>query len=271
MSVISEKFLSISELISLKGKISLITGAAAGIGKAVALRFAEAGSDLYLVDINEEGLKTLAREIKNNFNRNVDIFKIDLFKKDEIDRLWDEIKGREPDILVNNAGVYVFKDFDKVNEDFLDFVMKVNLYSVFWMSQYMIRRREKKGGIIINVGSIEAIMPFAKGLVHYDISKAGVFALTRALAKEYGRSGFRINAVVPGGIKTTGTEKLRKEAIVKVKVDIIKTGIEFMSRLPLGRMGKPDEVARVILFLASDLASYVHGALIPVDGGFLSA
>ena len=262
---------SLSELISLKGKVSLITGAAAGIGRAIALRFAEAGSDLYIVDVNEEGLRSLEREIKNAFNVEVLSFKKDLSKKEEIDSLWNELEGKEPDILINNAGVYIFKDFREVDENFLDFIMKVNLYSAFWMSQYMIKRRKNKGGVIINIGSIEAIMPFAKGLVHYDISKAGILALTRALAKEYGKLGFRVNAVVPGGIKTPGTERLKKEAIIKLKIDVIKTGINFMTRLPLGRMGDPDEVARVVLFLASDLASYVHGALIPVDGGFLSA
>ncbi|MEL9941100.1 MAG: SDR family oxidoreductase [Ignisphaera sp.] len=80
-----------------------------------------------------------------------------------------------------------------------------------------------------------------------------------------------MNAIIPGGIKTPGVEKLKKEAILKLKIDIMKTGIEYMDRVPLGRMGEPDEVARVALFLASDLASYVHGAAIPVDGGFLSA
>lgn len=107
--------------------------------------------------------------------------------------------------------------------------------------------------------------------MHYDISKAGVLALTRALAREYGKEGFRINAVVPGGIRTPGTEKLKREAVLKLRVDVIRTGMNFMSRLPLGRMGEPDEVARMVLVLASDLASYVQGALIPVDGGFLSA
>jgi len=135
----------------------------------------------------------------------------------------------------------------------------------------MIRSRKGRGGVIINVGSIEAIMPFAEGLAHYDMSKAGVLALTRALAREYGKEGFRINAVVPGWIRTPGTEKLKREALTKLRIDLIKTGINFMSRLPLGRAGEPDEVARIVLVLASDLASYVHGAIIPVDGGFLSA
>jgi len=113
-------------------------------------------------------------------------------------------------------------------------------------------------------------LPFAKGLVHYDISKAGVIALTRALAREYGKKGFKINVIVPGGINTKSIEKLKKEALIKFKGAVIQTGISYFTRLPLGRMGEPEEVARVALFLATDLSSYVHGALIPVDGGFLS-
>jgi len=97
-----------------------------------------------------------------------------------------------------------------------------------------------------------------------------VIALTRALAKEYGRKGFRINVIVPGGIMTAGVKSVAKE-IVKLKIDLLKSGIEFKRRLPLGRFGHPDEVARMALVLASDLSSYVHGALIAVDGGFLSA
>jgi 3-oxoacyl-[acyl-carrier protein] reductase len=259
------------ELISLKGKRSLVTGSASGIGRAIAVRLAEAGSDLYLVDINEDALKNLREEVKNSFGVDVEIFKIDLSQKNEIDKLWSLISRREPDILVNNAGVYAFEDFLEVNEELLEKTLSINLKSVFWMCQYMIKRRLDKGGVIINVSSIEAVLPFAKGLVHYDVSKIGVIGLTRALAREYGQYGFRINVIVPGGINTPGVEKLKKEAILKFNIDIIKTGMQFYSRLPLKRLGDPDEVARVVVFLASDLASYIHGAVIPVDGGFLSA
>ncbi len=262
----------LAELISLKGRVSLITGAASGIGRATALRFAEAGSDLYLVDINEEGVRRVSEEVKEvNPEVSVRYFRVDLSSPDEIRGLWERIASKPPDVLVNNAGIYVFKDFLEVTEDFLEKVIRVNLNSAFLMSQHMIRARREKGGVIVNVGSVEAILPFAKGLVHYDISKAGVLALTRALAREYGRAGFRVNAVVPGGIRTAGVERLKREAILKFRVDVIKSGMRYFARLPMGRLGEPDEVARVILFLASDLASYVNGALIPVDGGFLSA
>jgi len=134
----------------------------------------------------------------------------------------------------------------------------------------MIRRRLDKGGVMVNVSSIEAILPFAKDLTHYMISKAGVIALTRSLAKEYGKHGFRVNAIIPGGIMTKGVKETAKQ-ILKLRVELIKTAIEFMHRIPLNRMGDPDEVARIALVLASDLSSYMTGAIIPVDGGFLSA
>jgi len=266
---VKEEFKPISELISLKGKRALITGSAAGIGRAIAKRFAEAGAALELVDINEKALKELKDEL-SQFNVEVNVHKVDLSKKQEIDSLWMKLKGKEPDILVNNAGIYPTKPFLEIDEHFLKKVLDINLNAVFWMCQHMIRSRGKKGGVIINVGSIEAVMPFKGELGHYDVSKAGVMVLTRALAHEYGKAGFRINALVPGGIWTPGTKSVAKE-ILKFKFNVVKEGVEYAMRTPLGRMGTPDEVARMALVLASDLSSYVHGALIPVDGGFLSA
>jgi len=259
----------LSELISLQGRRALITGSAAGIGKAMAYRFAEAGADLELVDINKERLRALKKEL-SQCRSEINIHKADISQKEEIDSLWEKLNGREPDILINNAGVYPFKNFLEVDEVFLKKVMDINLKSVFLMCQHMITRRLKRGGVIINIGSIEAILPFAEDLVPYNVSKAGVIALTRALAKEYGRHGFRINVIVPGGIITPGTKGVAKE-ITQFKMGLLKTGVQFKMRLPLNRGGQPDEVACIALVLASDLSSYVHGALIPVDGGFLSA
>lgn len=258
-----------SKLISLKGKRALITGSASGIGRAMAYRFAEAGADLQLVDINQKSLED-AREDLDTFKCDVRIFRVDLAKKEAIDDLWKNLESEEPDILVNNAGIYPTKPFLEVDEAFLRKVMDVNLNSTFWMCQHMISTRLKKGGVIINVGSIEAIMPLKEEMSHYDISKAGVMVLTRALASEYGRHGFRINVLVPGGVFTPGAKNMAKE-VLKLKMGVVKTGIEYSMRTPLGRLGKADEVARMALVLASDLATYVQGTLITVDGGFLSA
>jgi NAD(P)-dependent dehydrogenase (short-subunit alcohol dehydrogenase family) len=262
-------FKPLSELVSLKGKRALITGSAVGIGRAIACRFAEAGAHLELVDLNRDGLRRVRRECSSS-GVEVNLHQADLSAKAEIDALWKELAGKEPDILVNNAGIYPFQNFLRLDDASYSKVMDINLKSALLMCQHMIKKRLRKGGVIINIGSIEAILPFAEDLVHYNISKAGVIALTRALAKEYGKHGFRVNAIIPGGIVTPGTKAVAKQ-LSQFKLNLIKTGIEFKARLPLNRGGQPDEVARIALVLASDLSSYVHGALIPVDGGFLSA
>jgi len=258
----------LQELVSLKGRHALITGSAAGIGKAMANRFAEAGANLTLVDIDEKKLKETATELKE-WGVEVTPRRVDLSKKPDIDALWDSLEGSKPDTLVNNAGIYPFKDFLEMDEAFFDKVYDINLKSALWMCQRMIAAR-KNGGVIINVGSIEAVMPFKKGMVHYDISKVGVIVLTRGLARDFGDKGFRINAIIPGGIVTQGTKSAATE-FFKGNISLAKPGYDFISRIPMGHFGDPDEVARAALFLAFDLSSYVTGALLAVDGGFLSA
>jgi 3-oxoacyl-[acyl-carrier protein] reductase len=265
----SDQMRPLNDLISLQGKIALITGAASGIGKAIANRLGEAGASLELVDVNQAMLNMIHNNLANN-GIQVRSHAVDLAQKTAIDELWTERLPNPPDILVNNAGIYPFKKFLEIDEAFLEHVMNVNFTSVFWMCQHMIQQRNGKGGIIINIGSIEAILPFKEELTHYNSSKGGVIALTRALAKDYGKAGYKINAVIPGGIITPGTKNVAKD-ILKLNFSLIKSGIDFKNRLPIGRFGSPDEVALMVLVLASDLSSYVHGSLIPVDGGFLSA
>jgi NAD(P)-dependent dehydrogenase (short-subunit alcohol dehydrogenase family) len=257
----------LTELMSLKGKRALITGSASGIGKAIAFRFAEAGADLELVDLDLEGL-TKVRDGLSSFPVEIGVHRVDLAEKEEISSLWDGLG--DVDVLVNNAGTYPEMDFLEIDGEFLERVMDVNLNQVLWMSQRFISRRKGKGGSIINVASIEALLPFKEHLSHYSMAKAGVIALTRGLARDYGKDGFRANAILPGGIVTPGTVGMAKE-VYKLRFDLVKTGLEFRSRLPLRRLGDPDEVARIALVLASEMSSYMTGALVAVDGGFLSA
>ena len=259
---------SISELISLQGKSAIITGAAAGMGAATARRFAEAGADLLLLDINEQDLAVLKDEL-SGAGVSVSTYPVDLASKAEIDRFWEGLGDAKPDILVNNAGIFPFRDFLETDEALVRKVMDVNLNAVYWMCQHFVRARIKLGGTIVNVGSIEAILPFKKDLAHYTTGKAAVIALTRALAKDYGSKGIRANVILPGGIITKGTKSAAKE--IWKDWGLVKDGIEFRARLPLGRLGQPDEVARITLVLASEMSGYVNGAVVPVDGGFLSA
>jgi NAD(P)-dependent dehydrogenase (short-subunit alcohol dehydrogenase family) len=259
-----------TELVSMEGRRVLITGASSGIGKAAALRFAEAGADLVLLDLDERGLSRTTGETEK-FPCNTITCSVDLSQKEAIDDFWAHIEEPLPDTLINNAGIYPMIDYLELDQAFLDTTLKVNLESVFWMCQNFIKKRKDKGGVIVNVSSIEAITPFKRDMAQYSVSKAGVLALTRSLARDYGKQGFRANVVVPGAIRTPGTHSLVKTAIVKCNLELVKTGYDFQSRLALGRWGQPDEVARVILFLASDLSSYIQGAVIPVDGGFLTS
>jgi len=257
----------------MRGRRVLITGAASGIGRAMADIFALAGAGLILVDIDEKGLQRTLRDVARDSCEVAAhaAHVADLSRKEQVDGLWASLAGSLPDTLINNAGVYPMRDYLEEDADSLERTLAVNLKSTFWMCQAFIRERRDKGGVMINVSSIEAILPFKKDLVPYSVSKSGIIALTRALARDYGRDGFRANAILPGAIRTPGTGRLVRKAVSTVNLDLMKTGYDFQSRLALGRWGKPEEVASVALFLASDLASYVQGALIPVDGGFLSS
>ncbi len=256
----------ISQLISLEGRRALVTGAASGIGRAIATRLGEAGAALILVDKDAEALAATAATFEGEPRTEV----VDLADKGAIDAVWDTLAPEPPELLINNAGIYPFEKFTELDEAAYRRLMAVNLDATVWMCQRMIRDRGKRGGVIVNLASIEALVPFKSDLVHYSASKAGVIAVTRALAKEHARHGFRVNAVVPGGINTPGTRRAAKQ-VMKLKLDLIQAGIDFQRRLPLRRLGAPDEVARMVLVLCSELASYVHGAIIAVDGGFLSA
>lgn len=259
------------DLVSLTGRRILITGAASGIGKAMALRLGASGAGLILVDRNGEQLAGAAEEARR-YTEAIQAHVVDLGSRDQVEELWARFDDDSlPDTLINNAGIYPTVDFLKLDRALLEKILAVNLEALVWMCQGFIRRRMKKGGVIVNVSSIEAVLPFKEDMIPYTVSKAGVLALTRGLARDYGRRGFRVNAIVPGAIRTPGTQAMINDALWKLKMGLWKTGYDFQSRLPLGRWGDPDEVARVALFLVSDLASYVQGALVPVDGGFLSS
>lgn len=265
------KKLSLLNSFSFIDKKVLISGASSGIGRAIAYRFAEAGANLILLDSDIEGLRQ-TRDRCISVNRAHDCYQIDLSEKEEIDSFWANIIDEElPDIIVNNAGIYPVVDFLSADINVLKKTLDVNMISVYWMCQNFIRKKAKRGGIIVNISSIEALLPFKRDLVHYTMSKSGVIALSRSLARDYGSAGFRTNVVLPGAIKTKGTMTLVKEAVIKGKFNLIKTGYDFKQRLATGRWGDPDEIAKVVLFLSSDLASYMQGAVVPVDGGFLSS
>lgn len=266
-----DNFTPISDLISLKGKLAIVTGSSAGIGRGIAKRLAEAGADLILISRTKEDLDQTAQELTNHGVK-IQTFAFDLSVMENIDEFWQEIDGQSPNILVNNAGFYPFSEFLETSDELYQKVLDLNLNAAYKMCFHFIKRLKEAdaAGNIVNIGSIEAVLPLKEGLVHYGISKAGVVALTRGLARDFGRDKIRANVVLPGGIKTRGTNESAKE-LLKLNLGLLKDAYNFNQRLPLGRLGRPDDVARVVLFLVSDLSSYMTGAQVPVDGGFLSS
>jgi len=259
----------LSKLLNFSGKNVLITGAAAGMGRATAERFAEAGSSLILIDIDTKRLN----EVRSSLPEcDSSTYIIDLADKASIDNFWENLSTNDlPDILINNAGIFPSQVFTKIDQAYWQKIMDINLNSIVWMCQNFIKRRGKRGGVIVNISSIEAVLPFKDEMVHYAVSKAGILALTRSLARDYGRKGYKINAIIPGGVSTPGTNELALKALSKIELGLIKTSYDFNQRLPVGRVGQSDDIAKVVLFLSSELSSYVQGVCLPVDGGFLSS
>ncbi len=241
----------------LKDKKAIITGAAQGIGRATALLFAREGADLTLCDLQEEPLAALAGEVRDLGRR------CHLAVGSVVDRTFvqqmvadtQEVLGGL-DILINNAGIIRDRIGHKMSEEEFDSVVAVNLKGAFnCLQACMLPLREHGSGAIVNVSSVSRYG--AAGQLNYSATKGGVASMTGTAAKELGPKGVRVNCVAPGFIET--------EMLSTVPQDTLDLYRQFL--VPLRRMGRAEEVASVMLFLASDDASFVNGQTINVDGG----
>jgi 2-dehydro-3-deoxy-D-gluconate 5-dehydrogenase len=262
---------SIQELVDLRGKVALVTGAGMGIGKAVANRLAEAGAKVMISDINFPAAQEVVHELVQK-GYQADALQIDTSSVQDANRMTQVTMDTfcELDILVNNAGVFPYSPMLRTTEHLWDRVLEVNLKGYFFTAQAAAQRMiaTGKGGCIINVTSIEAFHPSGL-LVHYDASKAGIVMLTKSMALELAQYNIRVNAVAPGSIQTPGAEAARETGNYEDNLSEEEINRAFIQRIPLGRQGDPDDIARVVLFLASDLSEYITGDTIVVDGGFL--
>lgn len=250
------------------GKIALVTGSGAGIGRETALKFAEEGAKVVVSDINgEAGAETVAM-IKDAGGEAVFV-RADVAKSEDVEALVAavvETYGRL-DCACNNAGIEgkIAPMVDQTTEN-LDAILNVNLRGVFFCLQSEIRQMlENGGGAIVNLASVAGLIGFP-GLSPYVASKHAVNGLTKNAALEYGGQGIRVNSICPGGIDTRMLNSLAEQSTGGTQ-----SSEEMMSPLhPMGRIGKPAEVAELIVWLCSPKASFVTGANIPIDGGYVA-
>jgi 3-oxoacyl-[acyl-carrier protein] reductase len=242
---------------SLEDRVALVTGGARGIGRAIALRLAEDGAKVAIVDLADNGTDT-AREVEQATGRATTFVKADISKEAEVKAAVAAVEAAlgPVDILVNNAGITRDNLAVLMSESDWDAVLTVNLKGAFLMSKAVLRGMiKRRQGSIVSISSVVARRGNA-GQTNYSAAKAGLIGLTKSLAKEVASRNVRVNAVAPGYIETEMTAALDEKARNAL-----------ISQIPLGRIGSPDAVADAVAYLAGESASFVTGVVLPVDGG----
>jgi NAD(P)-dependent dehydrogenase (short-subunit alcohol dehydrogenase family) len=249
----------------LDGKVAVVTGARRGMGRTHCFALADSGAKVVVSDIKLAECELVVEEIRER-GGDACAIECDVSKKEEVDKLIKETKetyGRI-DILVNNAGIVDFKNFFDLQEEDWERILNVNLKGCFFCSQAVAEvMKESGGGSIINIGSI-AMGQNGIGFpntVPYVASKGGVAGITEAMAVDLADYNIRVNLIAPGVIETPMIDNIMEND------EMVK---QIISRLPLKRIGKPEEISSVVLFLASDASSYMTGSVINVDGGWLT-
>lgn len=243
-------------------KWALVSGASGAIGSAIALSLAQAGYNLLLhYHLASEAASRLADRLEKDYAIRVDVVQADLSQPQEVERLLAELseKRYEIELLVNNAGISEWGLFTDISAERYREVMEVNFTAAARLCHYVLPGMvQRKQGNIINIASIWGLRGASCEAV-YAASKAALVSLTKSLAKEYGPSGIRVNSVAPGVIQSEMMAGFSKEELAALE-----------DETPLGRLGRPEEVAAAVAFLASDAASFISGTCLLVDGGFIA-
>ena len=261
---------SLHQLLDLNGKSAIVTGGAAGIGLGITRRLAEARASVLIADLDENAARVAAKQLADEGLR-VEAIGADVADERSVQEVVDtavQLFGGI-DILVNNAGIYPNVPLANLDAAMFDRILSVNLRGVFLFTKLVseLMKSEGRHGQIVNVTSIDAVHPSMVGLATYDASKHGVWGFTKNVAVELAPFGIQVNAVAPGGIATPGTSVVETAPDSGVDMDAMMA--TFLAKIPMRRMGEPDEIGKVVLFLVSDMASYMTGRQIIVDGGAL--
>ena len=245
----------------LEGKVGLVTGAGRGgrgIGRSIALELAKEGADIVISDFVPENAELAAAEVKETTGRRALAVQGNVAVWEDVQRMFDQAMTQfgRVDILVNNAGITRDKLILRMSEEDWDAVVDINLKGTFLCTKAAARiMLKQESGKIVNIASVMGLVGNA-GQANYSASKAGIIALTKTTAKELGSRGITVNAVAPGFIQTVMTDALPPEL-----------RDQMLTQVPLKRLGTPEDVAKVVLFLSTDESAYVTGQVISIDGG----
>ena len=262
---------TLQQIINLKNKTAIVTGGAMGIGFGIAYRLAEAGANVVIADINEVAANEASKNLQGKGWKAAAV-KTDVSNEEIVAETtaFAVKKYGSVDVLVNNAGIYPTIPIMELKPSDFDKIISINLRSIFLFTKAAAAQMIKQGsgGKIINVTSIDALHPSSVGLATYDASKHGAWGFTKNSALELAPHNIQVNAIAPGGIATPGTGAGAGQPVNPTIEAILK---KFLERIPMKRMGEPDDIGKVALFLASDLSRYLTGSQIVVDGGVLLA
>lgn len=258
----------LGQLLDLSGKAAIVTGGAKGIGYGIAYRLAEAGAAVLIADMDGNSAAEAAAGLESK-GWKAAALECDVSDEKQVEAMVRTCRDRfgSVDILVNNAGIYPQKAVADMTQGEFEKVMDVNLRSVFLATKHAsAAMKDRGGGKIINITSIDALHPSMVGLAHYDASKHGEWGFTMNSALELAEHNIQVNAIAPGGVATPGVAAMSKGASA---AQMKAAAAAFNAKIPMHRMGEPDEIGTVALFLVSDMASYMTGSQIVVDGGAL--
>lgn len=252
----------------LDGKVAVITGAGSGIGRAIALRFAANGAHVHLLDVRRESVEETAHMIAEGFGVEAEPVECDVTSAEKTESVFSQISARNPiNLLINSAGVSHIGSLESTSEEEFDRIFRVNVKGVFLCMQAAVGYMKKQGGgVIVNLASIAATAGLSDRFA-YSMSKGAVLAMTFSVAKDYLADNIRCNAISPARIHTPFVDAFLRKNYPGRESEMFE---RLANSQPVGRMGKPEEVASLALFLCSDEASFITGADIPLDGGFFN-
>jgi 2-dehydro-3-deoxy-D-gluconate 5-dehydrogenase len=264
---------TIAQLFNLSGKGAVVTGGAMGIGQGIAFRLAEAGAGVIIADISVNEAKDTVKQIESK-GWKAKFLKADVCKVESAEEAIQAAIDAygSIDILVNSAANITAAKFMDSDEALVEKAFNVNVKGIIRFSQAAVREmiKAKHGGKIINIASLGGLVP-ARGQSIYSATKAAVISLTKSMANELGPYGITANALAPGGVMTAGTVAISERLMKALGMSPEELTNSHLGRTPLNRVGEPDDMAKVVLFLASGASDFMTGSIVWADGGFLTS